>query len=126
MTLKFYSAKAYKYVRNTFEFSLPHHSTVRTCNGVVIAEPVFTKAAFSALSAKVLAAKRDGQDIICSLMLDEMTIRRHVDWDGEKFRGYVDIGTGVVDDSLLEAKDALVFMVVCINGSWKVLSLRAV
>ena len=54
-------------------------------------------------------------------MLDEMAIRKHMkDWDGEKFRGYVDIGTGVVDDSLSEAKDALVFMVVCINGSWKV------
>ena len=53
-------------------------------------------------------------------MIDEMAIRKHVDWDGEKFRGYVDIGTGVVDDSLPEAKDALVFMVVCINGSWKV------
>ena len=36
-----------------------------------------------------------------------------------KFRGCVDIGTGVVDDSLPDAKDALVFMVVCINGSWK-------
>ena len=52
-------------------------------------------------------------------MLDEMAIRKHVDCDGEKFRGYVDIGTGVVDDSLPEPKDALVFMVVCINGSWK-------
>ena len=53
-------------------------------------------------------------------MIDEMAIRKHVDWDGAKFRGYVDIGTGVVDDFLPEAKDALVFMVVCINGSWKV------
>ncbi|KAK2151617.1 hypothetical protein LSH36_356g00005 [Paralvinella palmiformis] len=31
---------------------------------------------------------------MCSLMLDKMDIRRHVDWDGEKFRGYVDFGTG--------------------------------
>ena len=120
MTLKFYSAKAYKYVRNTFDLGLPHPSTIRTWYDAVNADPGFTQAAFCALSAKVLAAKRDGQDIICSLMLDEMAIRKHVDWDGEKFRGYVDIGTGVVDDSLPEAKDALVFMVVCVNGSWKV------
>ena len=120
MTLKLYSAKAYKYVRNTFDLGLPHPSTITTWYGAVNADPGFTKAAFSALSAKVLAAKRDGQDIICSLMLDEMAIRKHVDWDGQKFRGYVDIGTGVVDDSLPEAKDALVFMVVCVNGSWKV------
>ena len=100
MALKFYSAKAYQYVRNRFDLGLPHHSTIRTWYGAVNADPGFTKAAFSALSAKVLAAKRDGQDIICTLMIDEMAIRKHVDWDGEKFSGYVDIGTGVVDDSL--------------------------
>jgi hypothetical protein len=54
-------------------------------------------------------------------MLDEMALRKHVDWDGEKFRGYLDIGTGVVDDYLPEAKYALVFMTVCINDSWKLL-----
>ena len=75
MTLKFYSAKAYKYVRNTFDLGLPHPSTIRTWYGAVNADPGFTKAAFSALSAKVLAAKRDGQYIICSLMIDEMAIR---------------------------------------------------
>ena len=52
-------------------------------------------------------------------MLDEMALRKHVDWDGEKFRGCVDIGTGVVDDFLSEAKYALGFMAVCINDSWK-------
>ena len=107
-------------MRNTFDLGLPHTSTIRTWYGAVNTDAGFTKAAFSALSAKALAAKRDGQYIIGSLMIDEMAIRKHVDWDGEQFRGYVDIGTGCVDDSLPEAKDALVFMVVCINGSWKV------
>ena len=32
----------------------------------------------------------------------------------------MDVGTGVDDDSLPAAKDALVLMVVCMNGSWKV------
>jgi len=26
-------------------------------------------------------------------MVDEIAIRRHVEWDGQRFRGYVDIGT---------------------------------
>lgn len=40
---------------------------------------------------------------------------------GTKFRGYVDIGNGVSDDdSNPMAKDALVFIVVSLNSSWKV------
>ena len=58
--------------------------------------------------------------MICSLMLDEMAIKKHISWDGYKFRGYVDIGNGINGDTTPVAKVALVFMVVCINGSWKV------
>jgi hypothetical protein len=53
-------------------------------------------------------------------MLDEMSIKKHVSWDGKKYQGYVDLGNGADDDSLPIAKDALVFMVVSLNSSWKV------
>ncbi|CAB4015287.1 THAP domain-containing 9 [Paramuricea clavata] len=53
--------------------------------------------------AKVLAEERDNQEVVCTLMLDEMSIRKHVEWDGKQFRGYVDLGTGINDDSLPEA-----------------------
>ena len=50
-----------------------------------------------------------------------MAIKKHISWDGYRFRGYVDIGTGIDDDTTPPvAKDAIVFMVLCINGSWKV------
>ena len=78
------------------------------------------KGALTALKVKVLAAKRDNQEIVCALMLDEMSIRKHVEWDGKRFRGFVDLGTGIDDDSLPEATDALVFMAVSMNSSWKV------
>ncbi|KAJ4428479.1 hypothetical protein ANN_24516 [Periplaneta americana] len=29
---------------------------------------------------------------------DEMAIRKHIEWDGHKFKGYTDYGTGVDDD----------------------------
>ena len=66
--------------------------------------------------------KKDaGKNVICSLMIDEMAIKKHVSWDGKKYRGYVDLGNDVEDDdSAPLAKDALVFMVVGINESWKV------
>ncbi len=38
-----------------------------------------------------------------------------------KFHGYLDLGSGIADDSLPPAKDALVFMVVDIDDSWKIL-----
>ncbi len=41
-------------------------------------EPGFTKETLTALKAKVLAAKRDGQKVVCALMLDEMSIHKHV------------------------------------------------
>lgn len=54
-------------------------------------------------------------------MLDEMAIKKHVSWDGYRYRGYVDIGTSTDDnDCNPVAKDALVFMVVAMNSSWKV------
>eukprot|EP00794_Sanderia_malayensis_P021093 gene21093-23154_t len=54
-------------------------------------------------------------------MLDEMSIRKHVPWDGKRFRGYVDLGNDCPpDDSSPIAKNVLVLMAVCVNGSWKV------
>ena len=53
-------------------------------------------------------------------MLDEMSIRKNVQYDGKKVRGYVDLGTDVeVDDTLPEATEALVITAVSVNSNWK-------
>ena len=119
LTLQFYSSKAYGYVRKMFNLALPHPSTVRRWYTAVHAKPGFTELAFRAIKCTV---KMSTQETVCALMLDEMTIRRHVASDGEKYCSFVDLGCGVDDDdSSPVAKDALVIMVVCINKSWKVL-----
>jgi hypothetical protein len=120
LTLQFYSAKAYEFVRKTFDIALPSQSQIRRWYGKVAADPGFTKPAFNALKVKVEDAKKNGKEVICSLMLDEMAIKKNIWWDGKKYHGYVDLGNGVVDDTLPPAKDALVFMVVSLNESWKV------
>ena len=111
MTLKFYYAKAYKYVRESFDLALPHPSVISSWYNVMDGEPGFTKEALTALKAKVLAGRRDGQELVCSLMLDEMSICKHVQWDGKagKYQGFVDLGTKIDDDSLAEATEALVW-----------------
>ena len=120
MTLKFYSTKVYNYVRKSFDLGLPHPTVIRSWYSSMNGEPGFTKNALAALKAKVLAAKRDNQEVVCALMLDEVSIRKHVEWDGKQFRGYVDLGTGINDDSLPKATDALVFMAVAVNSNWKI------
>ena len=117
MTLKFYSAKAYKYVRKSFDLGLPHPSVISSWYTAMDGEPGFTKEALTALKAKVLAGKRDGQEVLCALMLDEMSIRKHVQWDGKKYCGFVDLGSGIDDDSLPEGTEALVFMAVSLNSN---------
>ncbi|KAJ3665412.1 hypothetical protein Zmor_000908 [Zophobas morio] len=52
--------------------------------------------------------------------MDEMAIKRKIEWDGKKFTGYVNIGVELSSDELAEAKEALVFMLVALNGSWKI------
>uniref|UniRef100_A0A0K2UDE3 THAP domaincontaining protein 9like [Strongylocentrotus purpuratus] n=1 Tax=Lepeophtheirus salmonis TaxID=72036 RepID=A0A0K2UDE3_LEPSM len=49
-----------------------------------------------------------------------MSIKKKMEFDGSKYHGYVDIGTGVPDDSMLPATEVLVLMVVAINGSWEI------
>ena len=54
-------------------------------------------------------------------MLDKMSIKKHIAWDGVKFRGYVDLGCdNDSDESSAVAKDLLVIMAVCVNGAWKI------
>lgn len=48
-----------------------------------------------------------------------MSIRQHLEYDGTNYSGYVDMGDIACDNTIL-AKEALVFMVVCVNSSWKI------
>lgn len=118
MTLQYYSAKAYNFVRKSLNLALPHPSVIRRWYTRLPAEPGFTSIAFAAIKEKVRTAHNP---LVCSLMLDEMAIRKHIQFDGKKFRGFVDLGTDYADDdSAPQAKDVLVFMAVCVNGSWKI------
>lgn len=105
--------------KKTFNLALPSQSQIRRWYGKVPAEPGFTKPAFEALKLKAEEAGNDGK-VICSLILDEMAIKKHISWDGKKYHGYVDLGNNVDGDSSPVAKDALVFMAVSIKYSWKV------
>ena len=121
LTLQFYSTKAYNYVRKTFNLALPHNISITKWYTKIPAEPGFTEPAFKALSLKVKEAEKTGSKVFVSLMLDEMSIKEKVEWDGTKWRGFVDVGDGGCDNDVggdvAVAQNALVFMVVAAGNS---------
>lgn len=120
LTLQFYSSRAYDYVRSTFNFALPHPSVLRSWYSCIEGEPGFSSEAFRILKTTSELAKSREEKIACSLMLDEMSICHEVGFDGEKYRGYVDLGTQIEDDDAQLASNALIFMVVCLHSNWKI------
>lgn len=117
LSLHVMSAKAYNYVRKQFNTILPHVRTLSKWYSHINATPGFTTEALKMLTLKV---KSSNKPVICSLMLDEMAIRQQLDFDGQKYYGRVDLGTGLEYDSLEMAKECLVFMVVSMNENWKI------
>eukprot|EP00111_Clytia_hemisphaerica_P009768 TCONS_00028644-protein len=97
LTLQFYSTKAYNFVRDTFNKALPHRETIRMWYSSVSADVGFTESSFRAINHKVRST--NDKPVIVALMFDEMSIKKHVFWDGNRFVGYVDIGNGIEDDT---------------------------
>lgn len=116
LTLNFLSPKAYKYVRSVFDTALPHPRTIRKWYESVDGSPGFTVEAFNALKH---AATNTPHPILCSLLMDEIDIKRGIHFDGKNTYGYVNLGNDVLSETGDEAKQALVFMIVAINDSWK-------
>lgn len=116
VTLSFFSPNAYNYVRRVFDTCLPHRSTIGKWFQKVDAEPGFTKEAFVTLKKHVELQNRP---TLLSLVMDEIKIRELLEWDGKKTHGYVDYGVELEDEGNNQAKEAFVFMAVCINGKWK-------
>lgn len=114
LTLHFYSPAAYKYLREVFAQNLPHPNTLFRWYQNVDAQPGFTEEAFLRLADK---AKMSSEPLLCSLVVDEMSIRQQKTWTGRKFEGLVDLGIGH-DDSDLKATQAYVFILVSLNQAW--------
>lgn len=93
LTLHFYSPKAYNYIRNKYSSCLPHPRTLRKWYKNIDADPGFTEESFVALK---LEAAQSEHKLLCSLVMDEMAIRKGLGkWDpsAQKFWGRVDFGS---------------------------------
>lgn len=80
-----------------------------------IGNPGFTEEPFKAL--KVRRAQYSSQ-IFCTLIIDEMAIRKQIWW--QKSHWIINSGTGYDSDDKSFAKNALVFLLVAVNQNWKI------
>ena len=116
VTLHFYSAQAYEFLREYLH--LPHPSTIRQWSASLNCQPGF-------LSEVIDHLKQEAEDNEfmkhCTLMLDAMALKKEIVYDPKygKYSGFVDCGNFLPtsDDSL--ATEALVFMAVGLTNRWK-------
>lgn len=128
LTIHFYSPKAYEYLRSTFLKNLPSTRTIRSWYSSIESSPGFTESAFDALRQKVEESKANKIELLLELIMDEMSIRQHSQFDQNKkiFIGHND--TGNLNSTISNgeavctpiATDALVIMVSGIENSFKI------
>ncbi|KYN20001.1 THAP domain-containing protein 9, partial [Trachymyrmex cornetzi] len=124
-TLQFYSTKAYEYVRKTFLNILPHPQTIRRWYASIDCKPGITTEALKTIQAKIHEAASDSKTLNFSLTIDDMSIRQYTELVNDQYYGYVDYEINYKinsenNDNLLEATSVCVFLLVCINGNWKI------
>lgn len=86
LALHYFSPRAYKFVRQTFNDNLPHPKTIQAwlANSDVCGEPGLHQHHLDKL--KKIAAKFNGSGspLVCSLVFDEMYIRKQMVWSFEQ------------------------------------------
>lgn len=118
LTLHFYSPKAYEFVREKFNKSLPHSKTISKWYQTIDGEPGFTVESLRAIKTKV--EESPTQQIFVNLVFDEMHLMQKVEWVNGVGKGFINIGSKLKSDAIPEATQALVFMIVALNGHWKI------
>lgn len=117
LSLAFFSPRTYELVRTTFNKSLPHLRTISKWYTSVDGSPGFTNESLLALKSKTVENKNP---LFCNLVMDEISIRKRIEWDGTRFTGFIDVGGHIDSEELPEAREAIVFLLVCLNQCWKV------
>lgn len=115
-TLNFFRRKRIN-TRSSFNSCLPHPKVIARWYESVDGSPGFTEDDFVALRNAVMHTP---YQIVCSLTLDEMAIRQHIEFDGKRYHGYINVGTTVSSNGMSQCKEALIFMLVAHNASWKI------
>lgn len=123
LNLNFYSPRAYEFVRHTFDYNLPHESTLRKWYAYsnLNVEPGITVASIDFLKAKVAAKRAEKSELVCAVCLDEMAIRQQTIFDQNLglMIGHVSYGFEKEEERSI-AKEAIVFIVSGLNEKFRI------
>lgn len=108
----------HNFVREKLNGSLPHPKTISKWYCNVDAAPGFSKETFEMIQTRVKYSKN--KKMLCSLVFDEMGIRKYVEWNGDHYYGLVDLDSGISYESMGLASQVLAFMLVSVDESWKI------
>lgn len=121
LNLHFQSTHAYEFVRETFNKNLPHVSTIRAwySQSDLNASPGINQKCLKILEQEAINKKSEGSVLTVLILFDEMSIRKHVQWNhsSKRILGVVTYGK----DSILPvfATQAIVFMVSGLNKNFQ-------
>ncbi|XDV45352.1 hypothetical protein PO909_013466 [Leuciscus waleckii] len=117
LTLHLHGPKAYHYLRDDLKIHLPHPSSLQRWLSSLDAKPGLNK-----MMLDMLGKRRQEDEAkygVVTLMLDAMAIKKHVQYDpqSQTMSGFVDMGDRINQSDI--ASEALVFLVVGLQGYWK-------
>lgn len=119
LTLHYYSPRGYNYVREKFDKHLPHVATIRKWYSAAgtTSEPGFCRYNLSSLAKLAKEHSANGSQLMCSLIFDEMAIRKHLQWSDsrKKFLGHISYGFRPDIAAVPVATNVIVFMVNGVN-----------
>lgn len=119
LTLRFYSPRAYDYVREKFQKNLPQPSTIRKWyqHSHAQSKSGICTRIFELIKDKVNKLSEEEKELYAGLVFDEMSIREYLQWLREKkFSGFITFGKVSEDcERLPLATQVLVFLLSGIN-----------
>lgn len=125
LQITYSSQRAYKYIRTVFGDNLPDSSTIRAwyANSDFSSPPGINAKALECLLPRVAEMESMGSKLVCSLSVDEMSIRRNIQWNNNSkiMMGIPTYGNklDVNNDKLQFAKQAIVFMLCGVNARFQ-------
>lgn len=112
------SPAAFKFVRTEFNNNLPHSHTITAwySNSDLNCEPGIIKHSLEILQRKVAEKAEKGEKLLGALLFDEISIRKHLQWVGDKMLGFENI-PGKDSSKADIASESLVFMFSALNDN---------
>lgn len=134
LSVHYYSPRTYAYLRQKFNNTLPHESTMRAWlnNSNIDASPGIIASALQVVQDRAQKMRDDGKTLICNLVFDEMAIRKNVQWCQRMrcFVGYStfgdyaldpnDLNTDETPDDFPVANQTIVFMLCGISDYFQI------